>query len=97
MPRMLVNRWCWTLWARFHCEGGEACCQFQVSEWIFGSRIQSHCPCRTLCPISMLSRILATERQPAPISQAGRRLLPTIRARRAATSSPVRAAITRRM
>ena len=27
-----------------------------------GSRIQSHCPCRTLWPISMLSRVLATAR-----------------------------------
>src|SRR5690349_18331919 len=42
-----------------------------VVEWIFGSRIQSHWPCRMLCPISMFSRILATERPAVPTTQAG--------------------------
>ena len=41
-------------------------------EWIFGSRIQSHWPCMTLWPISMFSRILATERPAVPSHQAGR-------------------------
>ena len=43
----------------------------QVVEWILGSRIQSHWPCMTLCPISMFSRILATDRPAVPASQAG--------------------------
>jgi hypothetical protein len=43
----------------------------QVVEWILGSRIQSHWPCRMLWPISMLSRILATDRPAVPTSQAG--------------------------
>src|SRR3712207_4989027 len=42
-----------------------------VVEWIFGSRIQSHWPCRMLCPISMFSRILATERPTVPSTHAG--------------------------
>src|SRR5919112_2889635 len=42
-----------------------------VVEWIFGSRIQSHCPCRMLCPISMFSRILASDRPIVPTIQAG--------------------------
>src|SRR5215218_8566645 len=39
-----------------------------------GSFIQSHWPCRTLCPISMFSRILATERVAVPSTQAGQKL-----------------------
>src|SRR3712207_6226206 len=42
-----------------------------VVEWIFGSRIQSHWPCRMLCPISMFSRILATDRPTVPRTHAG--------------------------
>ena len=38
----------------------------QVVEWIFGSRIQSHWPCRTLWPSSMFSRILATASASVP-------------------------------
>ena len=36
-----------------------------------GSFIQSHCPCRTLWPISMFSRIFATDRPVVPRTQAG--------------------------
>src|SRR3954452_13141181 len=42
-----------------------------VVEWIFGSRIQSHWPCRMLSRISMFSRILATDRPAVPMSHAG--------------------------
>src|SRR3954451_21542485 len=42
-----------------------------VVEWIFGTRIQSHWPCSTLCPISMFSRIFATLRPAVPSTQAG--------------------------
>ena len=47
----------------------------QVVEWIFGSRIQSHWPCRMLWPISMFSRILATHRPAVPTTQAGGKML----------------------
>src|SRR5687768_8027811 len=40
-------------------------------ECTLGSRIQSHWPCMTLWPISMFSRILATDRPTVPASQAG--------------------------
>src|SRR4051794_41937445 len=67
----LVKLWWSSLWACFHCAAGVAESHSQVVEWIFGSRIQSHWPCRMLCPISMFSRILATERPAVPTSQAG--------------------------
>ncbi len=55
----------------FHCSDGEALSHSQVVEWILESRIQSHWPCMTLWPISMFSRIFATDRPAVPISQAG--------------------------
>src|SRR5215203_626639 len=54
-----------------HCAAGLAMSHSHVVEWIFGSRIQSHWPCRMLCPISMFSRILATDRPTVPTTQAG--------------------------
>ena len=42
----------------------------QVVEWMSGSRIQSHWPCRTLWPISMFSRILATLSSAVPATKA---------------------------
>ena len=45
--------------------------QSQVGEWMSGSFIQSHWPCMTLWPISMFSRIFATERPAVPSTQAG--------------------------
>src|SRR3954453_1893500 len=69
---MFVYLWCVSLCARFHCSGGDEWSQSQVEEWILGSRIQSHWPCRTLCPISMLSRILASARPAVPATHAVR-------------------------
>src|SRR3954451_3444866 len=67
-----------------------------VVEWIFGSRIQSHWPCRMLCPISMFSRILATDRPTVPTSQAGGNIEASSAAR--LPSSSLRwTSITRRM
>ena len=71
MPITLVYVWCSSLWECFHCSAGVALSHSQVVEWIFGSRIQSHWPCMTLWPISMFSRILATDRPAVPTSQAG--------------------------
>ena len=71
MPTTLVKLWCSSLCECFHCSDGEALSHSQVLEWIFGSRIQSHWPCMTLCPISMFSRILATLRPAVPTNQAG--------------------------
>ena len=48
-----------------------------------GSFIQSHWPCRTLWPISMFSRILATERPAVPSDPGG-----LVARRRAARSAP---------
>ena len=50
---------------------GAALSHSQVVEWMAGSRIQSHCPWRMLCPISMFSRILATESPTVPAIHAG--------------------------
>ena len=50
---------------------GAALSHSQVVEWISGSRIQSHWPCMTLCPISMFSMIFETDRPVVPMSQAG--------------------------
>ena len=55
----------------FHWSAGEALSHSHVLEWIAGSRIQSHWPCMMLWPISMFSRILATDRPAVPISHAG--------------------------
>ena len=63
--------WCTSLWECFHCSAGEALSHSQVVEWIFGSRIQSHWPCRMLWPISMFSRILATDSPAVPRTKAG--------------------------
>jgi hypothetical protein len=40
-------------------------------EWICGSFIQSHWPCRTLWPISMFSRIFAADSAAIPAACAG--------------------------
>ena len=50
---------------------GAALSHSQVVEWILGSRIQSHCPCMTLWPISMLSTILEIDSPTVPSNQAG--------------------------
>ena len=71
MPITLVKLWWSSLWACFHWAAGVAESHSQVVEWIFGSRIQSHWPCRMLWPISMFSRILATDRPAVPTTQAG--------------------------
>ena len=63
--------WCSSLWLCFHRSDGEALSHSHACEWIFGSRIQSHWPCMTLCPISMFSRILATDRPTVPSTHAG--------------------------
>ncbi len=55
----------------FHAAAGEAVSQSHVDEWMFGSFIQSHWPCMTLCPISMFSRIFAIDRPAVPSTQAG--------------------------
>jgi hypothetical protein len=71
----LVKLWCSSLWAYFHCAAGVAESHSQVVEWIFGSRIQSHCPWRMLWPISMFSRILATLSPAVPTTHAGGKTL----------------------
>ena len=71
MPTTLVKLWWSSLWETFHCSAGVAWSHSQVVEWILGSRIQSHWPWRMLWPISMLSRILATDSPAVPTSQAG--------------------------
>ncbi|OLT05018.1 hypothetical protein BJF90_20255 [Pseudonocardia sp. CNS-004] len=55
----------------FHDSAGEAWSHSHVVEWIRGSRIQSHWPCRMLWPSSMFSRILATDRAAVPAIHAG--------------------------
>src|SRR5829696_8296274 len=67
-----------------------------VVEWILGSRIQSHWPCRMLCPISMFSRIFATERPTVPTTQAGGNI-ETSSAARLPSSSLRWTSMTRRM
>ncbi len=52
----------------FHDSAVEAVSQSHVEEWISGLFIQSHWPCMTLWPISMFSRILASERPVTPSS-----------------------------
>ena len=56
----------------FQASAVEAVSQSQVEELIWGSFIQSHWPCITLWPISMFSRILASESIVVPAIQAGR-------------------------
>src|SRR3954453_11234264 len=72
---MFVKLWWISLWACFQPAAVDALSHSQVVEWIFGSRIQSHWPCITLCPISMFSRILATLRPTVPSTHAGGRAL----------------------
>ena len=78
--------WCSSLWLCFHCSDGEAMSHSQTLEWIFGSRIQSHCPWRMLWPISMLSRILATLSPAVPTTQAGGNALKSSTAREPSSS-----------
>ncbi len=59
------------MWECFHASLVEAVSQSHTCELITGSFIQSHCPCMTLWPISMFSRILASESTTVPASQAG--------------------------
>src|SRR3954452_21661805 len=61
------------LWAFFHPSLFHALCQSQLEELIWGSFIQSHWPCITLWPISMFSRILASESIEVPSSHVGQR------------------------
>jgi hypothetical protein len=63
--------WWISLWECFHISDGDALSHSQVVEWILLSRIQSHCPCITLCPISMFSTILLTDRPAVPTIHAG--------------------------
>src|SRR3954471_991361 len=91
-----VYVWCSSLCECFHCAAGLAMSHSHVVEWIFGSRIQSHWPCRMLCPISMFSRILATERPTVPTTQAGGNI-DTSRAARLPSSSVRWTSMTRRM
>ena len=60
------------MWECFHASGVEAESQSQVEELIWGSFIQSHWPCITLWPISMFSRILASDSVVVPAIHAGR-------------------------
>jgi hypothetical protein len=60
------------LWECFHASAVEAESQSQFEEEIWGSFIQSHWPCMTLWPISMFSRILASESRAVPPMRAGR-------------------------
>ena len=62
------------MWECFQASAVEAVSQSQVEELMRGSFIQSHCPCRTLWPISMFSRIFAAERAAVPAARAGRLL-----------------------
>src|SRR3954471_14549222 len=77
--------WWISLWECFQPSAVEALSHSQVVEWIFGSRIQSHWPCITLCPISMFSRILATERPTVPSTHSGGSAEPRSTAREASS------------
>src|SRR3954447_24017715 len=91
-----VYVWCSSLCECLHCSAGLAMSHSHVVEWILGSRIQSHWPCRMLCPISMFSRILATERPTVPTSKAGGNIEAS-RAARLPSSSLRWTSMTRRM
>ena len=67
----LVQVWCRLLWLFFQSLLGVALSHSYVVEWIVGSRIQSHWPCMTLCPISMFSRTLETLSIAVPANHAG--------------------------
>src|SRR3954471_4419830 len=68
---MFVCVWGAQWWECFHASGVDAESQSHVEEWMSGSFIQSHWPCMTLWPISMFSRILASEVSAVPSTQAG--------------------------
>ena len=70
----------------FHASAVEAESQSQVDELIWGSFIQSHWPCITLWPISMFSRILASESIDVPAIHAGLAREPSSRMRLSTTS-----------
>src|SRR6478735_4725462 len=80
-----VYVWCSSLCECFHCSDGLALSHSHVVEWIFGSRIQSHWPCMTLWPISMFSRILATDRPTVPSTHSGGSAEPSSTARLASS------------
>ncbi len=61
--------WWMKLWECRHASAVDAVSQSHARELITGSFIQSHWPCRTLCPISMFSRILARPSVLAPRTQ----------------------------
>src|SRR3954454_15295713 len=61
------------LWECFPAPAVDAESQSQVEELIWWSFIQSHWPCITLWPISMFSRILASESIEVPSSHVGQR------------------------
>src|SRR3954453_20380116 len=77
LHRMFVYVWWMKLWECFHASLVDAVSQSHVEEWICGSFIQSHWPCITLWPISMFSRILASESPAVPTTQAGLKRLNT--------------------
>src|SRR5689334_21668549 len=56
---------------RRHCSPGQTMSHSKVREFSAGSFIQSYCPCMTLWPISMLSRIFDNASAATPPSQAG--------------------------
>src|SRR6478735_5637808 len=82
---MFVYVWWISLCECFQPSAVEALSHSHVVEWIFGSRIQSHWPCMTLCPISMFSRILATDRPAVPSTQSGGSAEPRSTAREASS------------
>src|SRR6478735_426708 len=82
---MFVYVWWISLCECFQPSAVEALSHSQVVEWIFGSRIQSHWPCMTLCPISMFSRILATDRPAVPSTHSGGSAEPRSTAREASS------------
>ena len=59
------------MWECFHASGVDALSQSHAAELMTGSFIQSHWPCMTLWPISMFSRILASESVAVPAAHSG--------------------------
>ena len=80
----------------FHAAAGVTKSHSHVVLWMSGSRIQSHCPCSTLWPISMFSRIFATDSIAVPATRAVR-LLDRSSVARPATSRERCTLMTRRM
>ena len=91
MPTMLVKLWWMWLCVCFHCSDGHTLSHSQLVEWISGSRIQSHWAWSTLWPISMFSRILASESSPTPASHPGGSTPAISRARAAEVEAALRA------